>query len=45
MTDAGHTERVIFVIDKNGRIRYIDRHDIEDIPDNEVLFTVLSDLA
>ena len=45
LTDAGHTERVIFVIDKNGLIRYVDHHDIEDIPDNEVLFKVLADLV
>ncbi|OGO21001.1 MAG: hypothetical protein A2Z14_12595 [Chloroflexi bacterium RBG_16_48_8] len=37
----GYTERAIFVIDKNGIIRYIDIHDIDDQPDNEVLFEEL----
>lgn len=45
LTDAGHTERIIFVIDKTGRIRHIERHDLEDVPDNEALFKVLADLA
>jgi alkyl hydroperoxide reductase subunit AhpC len=45
LTDAGHTERVIFVIDKTGCIRYVDHHDLEDVPDNEELFTVLADLG
>jgi alkyl hydroperoxide reductase subunit AhpC len=45
LTDAGHSERAIFVIDKNGIIRYVDHHDIEDTPDNEVLFKVLADLT
>lgn len=44
MTDAGHTERAIFVIDTKGKIRYIDHHDIADEPDVEDLFTVLSKL-
>ena len=33
----GFTERAIFVIDKDGVIRYIDIHAIGDQPDNEVL--------
>ena len=33
----GHSERAIFIIDKDGIIRYIDIHDIDDQPDNEVL--------
>lgn len=45
LTDAGHTERVIFIIDKTGRIRYVDHHDLEDVPDNEELFKVLADLS
>ncbi len=44
LTDAGHTERIIFVIDKTGIIRSIDRHDIEDTPDNEVLLKFLATL-
>lgn len=40
----GVSERAIFVIDKTGIIRYIDIHDIDDQPDNEVLFGVLEKL-
>lgn len=42
MTDAGHTERAIFVIDTEGIIRYIDHHDITHEPDVEVLFAELA---
>jgi glutaredoxin len=37
----GKSERAIFVIDKNGLIRYVDVHDIDDQPDNEILFAEL----
>ena len=37
----GSSERAIFIIDKNGIIQYIDIHDIDDQPDNEVLFAEL----
>jgi len=40
----GFTERAIFVIDKDGVIRYIDIHAIDDQPDNEVLRNVLRGL-
>jgi glutaredoxin len=40
----GRSERAIFVIDRNGIIRYVDVHDIEEQPDNEVLFQVLSEV-
>lgn len=40
----GTSERAIFVIDKEGVIRYIDIHAIDDRPDNEVLRKVLADL-
>ncbi len=40
----GYTERAIFVIDKMGIIRYVDIHDIDDQPDNEVLFSELDKL-
>jgi glutaredoxin len=33
----GKSERAIFIIDKEGIIRYIDIHDIDDQPSNEVL--------
>ncbi len=37
----GYSERAIFVIDKQGIIRYVDVHEIDDQPDNEVLFAEL----
>lgn len=40
----GHSERAIFVIDKDGVIRYIDVHDIDEQPDNEVLRNVLRNI-
>jgi len=40
----GYSERAIFVIDKQGIIRYVDIHDIDDQPDNEVLFSILAGL-
>jgi glutaredoxin len=38
----GNSERAIFVIDKQGIIRYVDVHDIDLQPDNEELFRVLA---
>jgi glutaredoxin len=38
----GRSERAIFIIDKRGLIRYVDVHDIDDQPDNEVLFRELA---
>ncbi len=37
----GFTERAIFIIDKQGKIRYIDIHAIGDQPKNSVLFDEL----
>ena len=37
----GFTERAIFIIDKQGKIRYIDIHPIGDQPKNSVLFEEL----
>ncbi len=39
--EDGRSERAIFIIDKEGVIRYIDIHDIDDQPDNEVLLNEL----
>jgi len=44
MTDAGFTERALFVIDKQGIIRYIDHHDLNHEPDPEELFKELKKL-
>jgi glutaredoxin len=40
----GYTERAIFVIDKQGVIRYVDVHDIGEQPSNDDLFRVLADV-
>ena len=44
LRDDGRSERAIFVIDKLGIIRYVDVHDIDDQPDNDVLFNELAKL-
>lgn len=40
----GRSERALFVVDKEGIVRYVDIHDIDDQPDNEELFKVLREL-
>jgi glutaredoxin len=42
LRDDGKSERAIFIVDKNGVIRYVDVHDIDLQPDNEVLFHELA---
>lgn len=44
LREHGMTERAIFIIDKQGIIRYIDIHDFSSQPDNEALFEVLETL-
>jgi glutaredoxin len=39
--DEGKSERAIFVVDKRGILRYIDIHDIDEQPDNDVLLAEL----
>jgi len=41
LQDDGRSERAIFIIDKDGFIQYIDIHDIDDQPDNQILFDEL----
>ncbi len=40
----GRSERALFVVDKEGQIRYVDVHDIDEQPDNEEVFKVLRQL-
>jgi glutaredoxin len=40
----GKSERALFVVDKDGIVRYIDIHDIDEQPDNEEVFRVLRQL-
>lgn len=44
LTEAGHTERALFIVDKEGIIRFIDHHDINEEPDPEDLFKILKTL-
>jgi glutaredoxin len=44
MRPEGHSERAIFVIDKQGVIRYVDVHALDEQPDNELLFQVLGEI-
>lgn len=44
LREEGHSERALFVIDKEGIIRYIDVHPIDQQPDNEEIFDVLRKL-
>jgi glutaredoxin len=41
LRSVGSSERAIFIIDKQGCIRYIDLHDVDSQPDNQVLFNEL----
>ena len=40
----GFSERALFIVDMEGKIAYIDRHELLDKPDNEELFAVLEKL-
>lgn len=42
--EAGMSERSVFVIDKNGVVKYIDVHDIGEEPDIEQIFEELGKL-
>lgn len=42
--EDGRSERALFVVDKEGTVRYADVHDIDDLPDNEEIFKVLRQL-
>ncbi len=42
--EDGYSERALFVIDKSGVIRYVDVHDINKLPDINVLLAELRKL-
>ncbi len=42
--EDGRSERALFVVDKDGVVQYVDVHDIDDQPDNDEVFRVLSRL-
>jgi len=41
----GMSERAVFIIDKAGVVRYIDVHEISEVPDEEPIFNELSKLG
>jgi len=45
LTRKGYAERVVFLIDKEGIIRFIERVPIAELPDNEKLFEALAGLT
>jgi glutaredoxin len=44
LREEGYSERAIFVIDDAGIIRYIDIHDIDEQPDNRILYEEIKKL-
>src|SRR5579864_3537275 len=40
--EAGRSERAVFIIDKEGVVRYIDVHDIGEEPDSQQIFEELA---
>jgi peroxiredoxin (alkyl hydroperoxide reductase subunit C) len=44
LTDRGYTDRVVFLIDKEGRIRYIEEVAFAEEPDNTEIFRQLAKL-
>ncbi|UCD62639.1 MAG: peroxiredoxin [Candidatus Zixiibacteriota bacterium] len=44
LSSRGYAERAVFVIEKNGIIRYIERVELTRTPDNENLFRQLAEL-
>ena len=42
--DAGHCERAIFVIDKQGKVAYVDIHDIGEQPPTDKIMKALDKL-
>ncbi len=41
LREEGYSERAIFILDKKGIIRYIDIHDIDTQPENDVLLNFI----
>lgn len=42
--EGGFSERALFIVDREGKIAYIDIHELLDQPNNEELFDVLKRL-
>jgi alkyl hydroperoxide reductase subunit AhpC len=44
MTASGYCERVVFIIDKTGILRFIDNIGLNNLPDNEKAFRQLEEI-
>jgi glutaredoxin len=44
LREEGYSERALFVVDKEGVVRYVDIHEFDQQPDNEDVFRVLAGL-
>ena len=40
----GKSERALFLVDKEGIVRYVDVHDIDELPDSKELFRLLGEM-
>jgi alkyl hydroperoxide reductase subunit AhpC len=45
LREGGSSERAIFIVDKDGIVRYIDVHELREQPDEAVLFEELEKLG
>jgi len=43
--EAGRSERAIVIVDKQGKVRYIDIHDLGEIPETAQILEVLRELT
>ena len=44
LREEGYSERAIFILDKQGIVRYVDVHDIDLQPDNDELFRAIGEV-
>lgn len=44
LREAGSAERAIIIVDKDGIVRYIDVHELREVPDESVIFGELEKL-
>ena len=45
MDDKGINERAVFIVDKKGKVAYIDVHDIGEKPENAQIIEELRELS
>ena len=44
LREQGFTERATFIVDKEGIVRFARIYDLNEVPDNEELFTALQEI-